>query len=575
VVYPILRVADVKIQGSDTAITAHYPLNWETTPVWLKVGNAVKINFVGGVRGRIELIGHGSTIPTPQPESTAIPPVTGDDGTITGYGELSPTSPASMDVNVAAGSVRIDGITYSYSAAVITVSAAPAAGRYRYDIIVVGADGVVDYVEGTSATSNPVAPVVPSNHIQIGRILVWHNSTSISYPNFEKSWAEPFANGLTMTFSKDHMHWEDAVAAVVTLTVVDQYGEAITPANAGYDHFDFTLAYIIGNGNIDATPSPTPITKSGTTHSYATFNYTRNNLITDTSPYFYGSVNTTVALGITGKIILLDELDEEMWGEGTGSSVGIIPPGAVEGNIPTFPPGGSGSWVDSGVPIADIIAAIAAMHAAVTVGEGLTIVGQHITLDEAGHVAVTAGTGISLDGQEVSLAERNANLTVFPEYPGAVMTPSGSDNDPGDEGMTSNFEAVGTSIYNYYEWSSDVVSGLQSYDINVKIPIPYNFHALQAGASVALTIDIKTEEIAHTNNLLDITIQRDGNAATSALSSQHSAVAETWVAIGFDDTDAILAALVAGDTLNITIRMYSQASKYCRIGKINLQMILQ
>jgi hypothetical protein len=181
---------------------------------------------------------------------------------------------------------------------------------------------------------------------------------------------------------------------------------------------------------------------------------------------------------------------------------------------------------------------------------------------------------ISLDQPFVPAGESNANRTLYPEYPGAVMTPSGSNNDPGTEGMTSDSEVVSNVRHNYYEWSSSLATGLQSYDVVVQIPIPFNFIGFQTGVSVALTLDIKTEENTTTNNKLDVIINRDGQATTSSLTDQKSASAATWETIGFDETDAVLAALVAGETLNVAIRMYSQSSKYARIGKINLQIKL-
>jgi hypothetical protein len=437
-----------------------------------------------------------------------------------------------MDVVVNAGTVRINGEIYSFAITTVTIpGVCPNNYTYRYDLIVVGTDGVVQVVPGTPGAT-PSAPAVPSDHVEIGRILVTHVSSTIVNTNINAFWTSRVVQSLSMAFSRDHLHWEDETSVTITLTVLDQYGEAITPAVAGYAHYDFTLSWLTGNGTIDATAAPDPVTKSGGGASSATFAYTRDNSASDGSPIFEGSVNTIPELTTTGRLVLYDALDQPMTGEGyLGDVTG--PSDSVAGNLASFADTSGNVLEDSGIAAADVIAALEA------------------------------------------LGERTANLTLFPEYPGAVMTASGSDNDPGEEGMTSDFEAVGTSIYNYYEWSSDVVSGLQSYDINVKIPIPYNFVGIPAGANVALTVDIKTEEIAHTNNLLDITIQRDGNAATSTLADQHSAVAETWVAVGFDETNAVLAALVAGDVLNVTIRMYSQASIYCRIGKINLQMSVQ
>ena len=191
------------------------------------------------------------------------------------------------------------------------------------------------------------------------------------------------------------------------------------------------------------------------------------------------------------------------------------------------------------------------------------------------HDPATAGTGIAVAGQAISLLERNANLTLYPEYPGAVMTPSGSNNDPGTLGMISDTEVVSDVRHNYYEWKSSIATPLQSYDIALQIPIPFNFTGFQVGTNVALSIDIKTEETAATNNDIDITINRDGQSDHSHLTSQRSGTAATWTTVGYDETDAVLAAVVAGETLNVLIRLYSMASKYTRIGKINLKVKLQ
>ena len=89
-------------------------------------------------------------------------------------------------------------------------------------------------------------------------------------------------------------------------------------------------------------------------------------------------------------------------------------------------------------------------------------------------VALTA-TAILLFPTASSLLERNANLTLYPEYAGAVLVASGSNNDPGTLGNTSDSEVVTNVRHNYYEWKSSVITGLQSYDVVVQIPIPFNF----------------------------------------------------------------------------------------------------
>jgi len=550
-IYPALRLADVKIQGSNNPIVAHYPLNWQTAPIWLKKGNSVKINFVGGDRGRIELIAHGSAIPTVISEITGS---TADDGLLSG-GEGFAQDPPSMTVDVGAGTARINGETYSFEADSVTLDAAPSAGYYRIDLIVVGTDGVLDYVKGTQATSDPVAPSVPANHVEVRRVLLYNANTAIYQYMVGQTWTDPEPTSLEITLSATYMEWNVGGDHIhIHATVLDQYGQDLTPAAAGMDHYDFTISWLEGNGNIDAVASPTPVTHSGVTTADTDFEYTRDNLVTDEGPTFEITVNSEpTAVDGNTQIELRDADGNPMWGEpnwGEGDVSG--PASAVEDNLASFGDATGKLIEDSGIAKVDAAAAIAASHA-----------------------AATAGTGISIDGQEISLTERNANLTLYPEYAGATMGKSGSDNLAGTEGMTSDSEVVSNVRHNYYEWSSSIATGLQSYDILVQIPIPHNFTGFQAGASVAFTLDIKTEENTTTNNKLDVTINRDGQAATSSLTAQKSSVADTWETIGFDETDTVLAAVVAGETLNVAIRMYSQSSKYTRIGKINLQIKVQ
>jgi len=63
-VTPSTRTCRVKIQGSDTTIVCDYPEGREQNPFYLKPGQAVRIQRKGGIRGRMEVIGIGQTIPT-------------------------------------------------------------------------------------------------------------------------------------------------------------------------------------------------------------------------------------------------------------------------------------------------------------------------------------------------------------------------------------------------------------------------------------------------------------------------------------------------------------------------------
>ena len=121
-VTPSARTCRVKIQGTPTLVVAHYPENWSQTPEWLKPGNAVRISHTGGNRGRIELVGHGALIPTPVSGDSGDPAYIPPDVIING---LTITPDGGMDVAIASGNVRFDGVTSEVSATTKTWSTAP------------------------------------------------------------------------------------------------------------------------------------------------------------------------------------------------------------------------------------------------------------------------------------------------------------------------------------------------------------------------------------------------------------------------------------------------------------------
>jgi hypothetical protein len=180
-----------------------------------------------------------------------------------------------------------------------------------------------------------------------------------------------------------------------------------------------------------------------------------------------------------------------------------------------------------------------------------------------------------------TLVRPSRKRVLFPEATGAVLTPAPGGANTGN--MTSTAMTDGNYRFNYYQWLSDSVVAFQSYDISVQWRVPDTFLGFNITANKALTVDICTQENATTNNKVDVIIKKDGIATTSSITSKCSTVADTWYAerkiapfselIGFDRTDTILSSLVAGDTLDITIRVYSWNSKYVNIGAVTVQYI--
>lgn len=283
----IARRARVKIQGSAEFVIAYYPENWQSAPAWLKPGNAVRISHTGGVRGRIELVGNGTLIPTPVSGAAAPTPATAVDTILSG---LTLQACGGMYIAVKIGTVRFSGTTYASGyfttdsnlyadseiyadtiAAVKAVNAAPAAGTYRYDLIVIGSDLVVDYVAGTASTS-PAIPATPSGHLLLGWLLVTPGTTSIAASDINAGYVAARETSLTMTIADSDLAWAE-LSTTVTVAISDQYGNAIGTASM------MSLEIINGNGTVSVGgSSSTSKVMSYVSGSSIAFTYTRDQL---------------------------------------------------------------------------------------------------------------------------------------------------------------------------------------------------------------------------------------------------------------------------------------------------------
>jgi hypothetical protein len=330
-VLPDQRLCRVKIQGSNTLVVARYPENWEQTPSWLKPRNAVRIVHVGGERGRIEVVGHGRFIPTPVAGDTFPEVGTSGDGILSGCYATQVFNNPKMAVHVHVGTFRIGGAEYALGpitmdggdnffcgdgglcgdiAAVMVINAAPAAGQFRFDLISVGADSVVDYVAGTPAAADPVKPSVGAGHVGLAYVLVAGGDTAIYQAALDGSWRAPEPSILTMEIADSELEWEELETAV-TLKVYDQYNHLIAPPAGSVYHF--TLEISIGNGQVfgDEGWSETKVSRMATGSS-ASFTYKRDQELTDLSPLLKGTLVREVDLSAWGYINLYDESDEIM-----------------------------------------------------------------------------------------------------------------------------------------------------------------------------------------------------------------------------------------------------------------------
>lgn len=211
------RVCQVKIQGSNEFIYAHYPRNQTTVPKWCKVGNAVRIIHKGGNRGYMEIAGEGRAAPTGSGTPTIPTP---SNALMSGMAVWATMPTNKMAVTIDSGNYRIDGTIYSYGGTdtssyyvmdtdpiimdddpvqmntpigAIVIETAPAVGYYRYDAIVIGEDGIVDVIKGIEVTANPVYPTVTESHILLIYMLVVGGVTAISQGALGQIWTTPRA----------------------------------------------------------------------------------------------------------------------------------------------------------------------------------------------------------------------------------------------------------------------------------------------------------------------------------------------------------------------------------------------
>ena len=298
-VYPADRYAAIKIQGSEEQIRARYPENWEKTPVWLKKGNAVRITRTGGNRSRIELSGHGYYIPT---GLSTFPPNVGEipDTIIEGL-ETIATIPETMSVQVTDGSFLfgedvyylsgttmdspgfIMGATATFmgtSKQMVEIDAAHAT-LYRMDIIVIGTDGVLQYVKGSTYSSNPQPPPTPAGKFRICTIIIPPSATKIYQDYINTAWEPERAAYMEITAYSEYYGNPDSLRIfhspgdrciglvylyldqrlefwmITTLKIYNQYRRPFV------SNHKIDVKYIQGNGSlIDISGGNSPISST-------------------------------------------------------------------------------------------------------------------------------------------------------------------------------------------------------------------------------------------------------------------------------------------------------------------------
>lgn len=328
-ILPEQRLCRVKIQGSNQLIVAKYPENWESTPYWLKPGNAVRITHPSGSRGRIEIFGFGAAIPTPVAGSTLPAVATGPNAVLVGCHVSPMYNNPRMAVMVHVGTFRIAGTTYYLDAiamnsdvytmgdggamddvaGAVAINAAPSAGNFRFDLISVGLDSVIDYTPGSPAPSSPAKPALAANHVALAYILVPGGAAKIISSHIDAAWQIPAPHHIEMTIADPDLTWTELQTNVI-LTVFDQYGMALSPNGI----YAISLEIVGGNGSVWSADSgwSTSIVHQTTGASSYTFIYRRDQLPEDSSPTLRGTLYLDTDIMTYGFIRLYDSIGDLM-----------------------------------------------------------------------------------------------------------------------------------------------------------------------------------------------------------------------------------------------------------------------
>jgi hypothetical protein len=160
-------------------------------------------------------------------------------------------------------------------------------------------------------------------------------------------------------------------------------------------------------------------------------------------------------------------------------------------------------------------------------------------------------------------------ITLTPEYPGAVLTASGSANIIGS--MTSD-ASPSANFRTYYEWKSSQAT-LQDYTVMVRYTLPSDFSAWQAGDSI--TVSYNTDSTDPAFNKMDVILYNGTTGSATPVCYKPANVSssgKTWTTIACPLAD-LTAWTTAGQQGVFYLKLYSQGSAYVQVGDITLNYL--
>lgn len=355
----------VKVQGSNTEIAAYFPENTHSPPEWCKLGNPVKIMHTQGIRGRVEVIGHGLVVPYPVSGNIWPSDPVQENMVLTGLQVLAMPNIPGNKIIVTTGTARIEGTLVTVDAmsledgddyemgeggyigeiaAVLSAGLAVSTGAYpdwgyRINSVQLDQSGNITVTSGNqfeaynngiilmdgggappagSSLNNLPRPSVPWGSLELGTILRYENQTIIRDfdINYELIKTLPWSRygrlptRLDIEIDPPSMTWADSVADI-DVTCYDNLEQLMK-----FDYVSLEASIISGNGllrdRIHDTGWDTTIIanqiidQTGLRFPYWGLEYKRGQLVTDVSPMIQFKLMINNELKTYNGILLLD-----------------------------------------------------------------------------------------------------------------------------------------------------------------------------------------------------------------------------------------------------------------------------
>jgi hypothetical protein len=160
-------------------------------------------------------------------------------------------------------------------------------------------------------------------------------------------------------------------------------------------------------------------------------------------------------------------------------------------------------------------------------------------------------------------------LVISPEYPGAVLTASGSANISGS--MTSD-ASPSASWRNYYQWRSGL-STQQDYTIVARVTLPSDFDAWKDDSAMQISYNTESDNLKDLAKM-DVTVYKDSDTTGTPVSyrADLTSTSKTWTNLNLNSGDfgGSTAWKNPGETSVLYIKLYSKDSMYTQVGDITL-----